>query len=280
LIRFYPDGPVNNDYPTPKYYLTKKGIVYATKGSNYDIEVGAFFSPTINRWIKGKLTGYSTTAITRDYLATMDKEEEATLIAEGVSGLTIGSDDFKIKMFLLSDEVIEEAKIPEYTGTGSAALAKAMAKANGPNVRSTNLSYTYLDDIVDIHYGNKSDWVEVTKYSKNSFNYVVLRNSVLKTEVLAKLDQNGDLVNESVIGTVSFNIEDDVVIFGFTPSGGFMEVPDEEIEWVINEHYGIDLRPKLREVDDNCFEFTEPENDIKTFLENLGFVYDTSIEHD
>lgn len=294
MIRFYVDGSDNHgSLLTASYYLTDRGIVYAVKEANYDQEVGGFFSPTINRWIKGKLTGYPVRFISKNCLATMDTLEEATLVGEGVSGLKAESDEFKMKMCLLADEIVEKPEEPteyELKGVGSTALAKAMVQSRGPQVRNMHsLGVNYLDDLIQYHGGTKADWREVSRSTKQTirgqFDFIVLRNDVEKKDVLAKVDaRTGDLDNESIIGAVSFGIEDSdgtiVATFGFTPQGGELEIPDQEVEWVFEDHYGIDLSSMLVETCENYFECQSGDDEatVRSFLENLGFVYDSSIE--
>lgn len=276
MIRFYPDGPIEGYDPgNPSFYLTPTGIVYRIKESNYDHEVGAFFSPTLQRWIKGKLTGYTVSALTRNFIATMDKLEEATLIGDGVNGLKFGTEEFKMKMFLLADEVVER-KDHEIVEEGDD-FEEPTSTIPPPAPPSNN----YLDDLVKYQGGEQADWNEISRKSiteiRGTFSYVALRNDVIKKDVLAKIDSTGNLDNTSVIGAISFGIDDDYVMFGFQPEGGELEIPDQEVSWVL-DYLGVRVGHFLEEEAENSFTSSFSMPKVKAALIAMGIPYDPSIE--
>lgn len=262
MFKFYPNGSLGRNLSEDQaaYVLTDKGLVYEIKENGHG-ELNGFYSPTAQGWIRGAQSGREV----RNFLGTMTKIEEAINVAEAIHHIGITEDDFKVKLTLIADLVVNEEKdlepeVDPWAKYGFAGLGGLAAS-------------DYLDEMADEYSCDKTDFREVSrKVISSDEMHVILEDYENTYYVFVELPSN-QMTEHFVANPLSYVIDDNFgLYFVMTDKNGDHEVPDHDMSFLLKEHYGIDLTTLVDEPSENNFSLLGQNtwDDVANYLDGKG----------
>lgn len=219
MITYYPTKTTREEHPIEeldKYGMTSTGAVYEIINEEYR----AYYSPFLNRWVKGKMSG---STVRQNFLMLTHTQAEAEQIAQAVVGVAVESDEFETKLFLIADTV----------------------------ATSDNEPHDYLDELSDVYNCKKTQWIELSRQGPdaNDNMFVVLENDSHK--IFAVYDELRNLVSRVEIGDLECTDTGSSFVFSVKTKDGKIVQPTVFMKETLKYAYGIKVKMLTEEFENN-----------------------------